>query len=151
MFSPVLPDTLYVNYSLHDVGYDGVTKLVPWVEDTLFFGGQNVMHKFCTDFSEKMIDDLEIVGNENYDLSCATEKLLARCLLNTRIKYLGINDYFDYRGVGWIRPKLAKYFVDCTKSINYHLVEKFYNGEKYAVYFDKIGEKDVVLDPTIII
>lgn len=152
---PVLQDTLYVNYSEHNVGYADKIQNVPWVEDTLFFGSQDVMLKLCSDFSEKMVDELEIC-DERYDLSCATEKLLARVLINSGIKYTGINDYFGYKGKGWIRPKLDKFFVDWKKSENYHLVEKFCaginpkNNSSLAVYFDKVGEKNIIFDETIV-
>jgi hypothetical protein len=150
---PTSPDMLYVNYSLHDVSADSTPHLVSWVEDTCFFGSQDVMYKFCADFSDKMVDGLEIC-DERYDLSCATEKLLAKCLIDSGIKYKGINNYFDYKGEGWIRPKLAKYYVDWTKSPNFPLVEMFYEkgvSENIAVYFDRISEKDVVMDDTIIL
>lgn len=149
---PTSPDMLYVNYSLHDVSADSTPNLVPWVEDTCFFGGQDVMQKFCAGFSDKMVNVLEVC-DERYDLSCATEKLLAKVLINSGIKYTGINDYFDYKGTGWVRPKLSKYFTSWKKSPNYHLVEKFCGGASggLAVYFDRISESDVVLDNTIII
>lgn len=152
---PVSPELLYVNYSMHNVSHNASPVPVPWVEDTCFFGNQDNMLKFCSDFSDKMVDELQLC-HEKHDLSCATEKLLARVLLNTGIKYTGINDYFGYSGPGWIRPKLVKYHVDWTKSPNFHLIERFGAGVAtknvgaYAVYFDKIGEKNVVMDPTIV-
>lgn len=152
LLRPITQDLLYVNYSLHNVSPDDKPHFVSWVEDTCFFGGQDVMSKFCSDFSDKMVDALEVC-DERYDLSCATEKLLAKVLINSSLKYTGINDYFGYTGDGWIRPKLVKYFTDWTKSPNFNLVEKFCVGATggLAVYFDRIGEENVVLDDTIIL
>lgn len=143
----ISPDTLYVNYSQHKV----VDTLYSWVEDTCFFGDQNSMLRFCSDFSDKMVDVLEVC-DERHDLSCATEKLLARVLINSGIGYTGINNYFDYQGAGWIRPKLSKYFTHWPSSPNFHLMERFCNGATsgLAVYFDRIGENDVVMDETIV-
>lgn len=146
LLRPITPDLLYVNYSEHHV----VDKHYPWVEDTCFFGSQDCMLKFCSAFSENMVDELDIC-HESHDLTCATEKLLAKVLINTGIPYTGINDYFGYNGSGWIRPKLAKYFTDWHKSPNFHLVEKFCGGASggLAVYFDRIGEKNLVMDSTL--
>ncbi len=148
LLRPINPDLLYVNYSEHHV----VDKYFPWVEDTCFFGGQDSMLKFCSDFSDKMVDELDICSEE-HDLTCATEKLLAKVLINSRIKYTGINDYFGYTGEGWIRKKLDKYFTSWEKSPNYYLIEKYANGAKggLAVYFDKIDEIGAITEPTIII
>ncbi len=152
LLRPVAPDTLYVNYSLHNVSPTSTPDFVPWVEDTCFFGGQDVMLKLCSDFSDKMVDSLDIC-DESYDLSCATEKLLAKVLIKTGIKYTGINNYFGYTGEGWIRPKLGKYFTRWDKSQNYHLVQPFCNGAVggLAVYFDRISDNNLVYDPAIIL
>ena len=42
-------NTLYVNYSHRNVSATDKPHLVDWVEDTCFFGGQDVMLKFCSD------------------------------------------------------------------------------------------------------
>lgn len=144
----IAPEMLYVNYSDHDV----VSKNYPWVEDTCFFGDQDTMLKFCTEFSQKMVDTFELC-HPSHDLTCATEKLLARVLLDSGINYTGIDNYFNYHGTGWIRPKLSKYFVDWSRSENYHLVEKFAagSGSQFAVYFDRISENNIVMDPALIL
>lgn len=152
LLRPTTPNTLYVNYSEHNVSANSTARNVPWVEDTCFFGDQDSMLKFCSAFSENMVASLDIC-DEEYDLTFATEKLLARVLLDSHIPYTGINDYFGYTGKGWIRPKLAKYFTAWDKSPNFPLVEKFCNGATggLAVYFDRIGENNVVMDNTLII
>jgi hypothetical protein len=146
---PINPDLLYVNYSMYNVSSTQDAQFVPWVEDTCFFGSQDNMLKFCSAFSENMVDDLEIC-DERYDLTFATEKLLARVLLNTGIKYTGINDYFGYTGAGWIRPKLSKHLTNWSKSPNFHLIEKYSDGKTsgLGVYFDRIGQ-DIIMDETI--
>ncbi len=153
LLRPVEANTLYVNHSLYNVSADSfISRFVDWVEDTCFFGDQESMLKFCSAFSDKMVDELEIC-DEKYDLSCATEKLLARVLINSGIKFTGINNYFGYSGPGWIRPKLAKYFTDWKKSPNFPLIEKFCCGKTggLAVYFDRISENNIVMDNSLII
>ena len=137
-------DTIYVNHSMHQVVY----KDYHWVEDTCVFGGQDAVLKLWSDFSDKMADSLEIC-DASYDLTCATEKLLARVITNSGIKYEPINEYYGHGGPDWIRPKLGKHWVDWSKSPNYHLVQKF-GANGLAVYFDRIGQQNVVMDPTII-
>ncbi len=143
---PIAPNLLYVNYSEHNI----VGKNYPWVEDTCFFGDQDSMLKFCSAFSDDMVSELDIC-DESYDLTCATEKLLAKVLLNTGIPYTGINNYFDYTGEGWIRPKLSKYFTNWPSSPNYHLIEPFCNGASggLAVYYDRISEENLMYDQPI--
>ncbi len=152
---PVAPDMLYVNRSMHNVSATPEAKFVDWVEDTCFFGDQDTMQKFCAVFSDNMVDNLDICAAE-YDLTCATEKLLARVLIDSGIDHMGINDYFDYNGPGWIRPKLVKHYVDFAKSPNFHLVEQYCQpsdlaSEKHAVYFDRIGQHNIVMDETIVV
>jgi len=145
---PASPNTLYVNHSKHII----TGEVFDWVEDTCFFGDQDSMLKFCSDFSDSMVDQLDIC-DESYDLTCATEKLLAKVLINTGIPYTGINDYFGYTGEGWVRKKLDKYFTDWPASKNYHLIEKHAKGATggLAVYFDRIGDENLVYDPAIIL
>lgn len=147
---PIAPDTIYCNHSMYNCSITDDAHNVEWCEDTCFFGDQDSMLKFCSDFSTKMVDDIDVC-DEKYDLTFATEKLLARVLINTGIKRAELNDYFGYKGLGWIRPKLSKHNVDWTKSPNFHLVERFCNGATsgLAVYFDRIGQEDIVMDPTI--
>ncbi len=148
---PTASSTIYCNYSQHNCSITQEPHLVPWVEDTCFFGDQDSMLKLCQDFSDKMVEDLEVCA-EAYDLTFATEKLLAQCLINTGIKFEGINDYFGTNSDNWIRPKLSKHWVDWTKSPNYPLVKEFCGEAKtgLAVYFDRIGQENIIFDPSII-
>lgn len=135
---PVPPDILYINYHLFENKY-------PWAVDSLFFGSQDVMRNLCAGFFGQMYNVLEIYDEKNpeKDLSLAQEKLLGRYVKDGGIKITGID-----------RPRLSRYYVDWTKSPNSPLVEIFFKNEiseNNSVYFDRIGEKNIVMDNAIIL
>ncbi len=139
-------NTLYIsNYELHNCSISEelkATNMFPYMDASFFYGSQDVIHKLCVDFSEHMYDTLELC-HESHDLSLAQEKILARFVLNSGMKF---NTDMD-------RPRMSRYYVDWRKSPNFPLVEKFCPeiSENNNTYFDRIGVSDIVMDETIVL
>jgi hypothetical protein len=143
--APISPDKLYIsNYELHDCSNClelRDTNLFPYIDASFFYGSQDMIHKLCTGFSEHMYDTLELC-HESHDLSLAQEKILAKYLLDNKYEFNLID-----------RLRMSRYYVDWRKSPNTPLMQKYFGEipENSNTYFDRIGDKDIVMDDVIVL